>query len=1042
MNDNNIINIISRIHFIIISAFSFLLLSFLFTFIVLQNGIYLESIPIKDIAIKEVYIKWDKKINIFIKEIKVKQNNSSPSPNLKINQIDEILNNIKLFNNLFEKIIIENLYINKAKISLLFIDGKTGFFNVSTSDMELKSKLMVDDDLFRIDIDSFKDFKRKINANGVLILDTINKLELYTKINVNINNDANLNIYTLSNIKELHYNIESLKDIKSIGHIISMFNMSKNIKYWVYDAIDMSSLNISKIKGSILYSEPKKALKNLHIKATVKNLNYIYHRDINSVNTAYTNIEFKNSILYIRPHNTYSYGMFLEDSWVKIDFSKKEELLTLYLLFDGVLNDDILHILNTYKIKLPFKQTRGTINTDLKIEVNLRTIDVKALGKFYAKDVSINYAGLDIDIFDTNVKLNTFDVIVNNMHAKYKDIAKADVDLNFNAKNFEGLMNFRLKSLKEQGLELNQNNLNISYLISPKQDYINIDKSSWLFKDKTIDIKALKIPFNTKNLTAKIPTNLVTLNTNTKANVTGKVIINPLKINLDIDLKKLDMYDFTLDQNIAHLKLQVEDDFKLYTNQTIKLKRDNISIVLNNIKLDISDNNLSIDNLNINIDDIINTDISLAYNIDKEIGEANVHKFLLSTKSLGKIFNKTTSTSLKIKRDNDKVSINCENLDLDFLYNKSNWNFNISTLSKLVEYSPLLKTYSLNQGEISIYKKQTQNKIFFEANTKLPHKILVQNNIPIKKYFIKGSVDKGLTSFNINNLVKVKLNDEINIQANKVGVDVNEILKYLDTNSSKKESNINLRVNAKNSYIYLSKDRRVLADTIDLTIKNDLLDATLTHDKGTAWFSYSNGSFMLYGNNFGDKFMDKLFALSKHKDGKLEISIYGRVDKYEGMIYVEKTTIRDFILLNNILAFVNTIPSLITFSLPGYNSEGLKVDNAYVKFNFENDIYLTNNLLINSKEMKFLGKGVASLKYNILDLDLNLKTDLGSSAYKIPVVGYIIFGEDSVSTSLKIEGALDDPQISTTIAKDIIIAPLNILKRIFLVPYHLFKNKE
>jgi hypothetical protein len=99
-------------------------------------------------------------------------------------------------------------------------------------------------------------------------------------------------------------------------------------------------------------------------------------------------------------------------------------------------------------------------------------------------------------------------------------------------------------------------------------------------------------------------------------------------------------------------------------------------------------------------------------------------------------------------------------------------------------------------------------------------------------------------------------------------------------------------------------------------------------------------------------------------------------------------------------------------------------------------------MFIDSKEMKILGKGVASTKYNILDLDLNLKTDLGSSAYKIPVVGYIIFGEDSVSTSLKIEGALDDPQISTTIAKDIIIAPLNILKRIFLVPYHLFKNKE
>jgi hypothetical protein len=199
---------------------------------------------------------------------------------------------------------------------------------------------------------------------------------------------------------------------------------------------------------------------------------------------------------------------------------------------------------------------------------------------------------------------------------------------------------------------------------------------------------------------------------------------------------------------------------------------------------------------------------------------------------------------------------------------------------------------------------------------------------------------------------------------------------------------------------------------------------------------------MLYGNNFGDRFMNKLFALSEHKEGKLEISVYGQTNKYEGMAYIEKTTIHDFTLLNNILAFVNTIPSLVTFSLPGYSTKGLEVNNAYAKFNFENDIYFISDMLIDSKEIKILGKGLASLKYNILDLDLNLKTDLGSSASKIPIVGYIIFGEDSISTSLKIDGALDNPIVNTTIAKDIILAPFNILKRTFLIPYHLFKSKE
>jgi hypothetical protein len=1041
MNDKNIINIISKIHFIIIGTFSLLLISSFFTFIILQNGVYLESLSIKNINIKRLYIKWDKKINLSVQEVKIQDNNTTSNISIKIPKIYAILNNIKFINDIFEQISIKNLYINKAKVSL-FIDGKTGFLNASTSNMELKSSLILDDEILQINIDSFKDLERNINASGVLILKNTNKLELSTKINIDINNDANLNIYTFCNDKELYYNIESLKDIKSIGHIVSMIKMPKKIRYWVYDAMEMSSLNISEIKGFVLYDEPRKALKNLYIKATAKNLNYTYRKNVDPIKTAYTELEYKNGILYVRPKKAYSYGISLRDSWIKIDFSKKEELLTVYLLLDGMLNDDVLHILKTYKIKIPFKQTRGTIDTNLKIEVNLRKKAVKTLGTFYAKKASINYFGLDIDIVDTMVKLNNFDVSIDNMHAKYKEIAKADVDLDFNTKSLKGLMEFRLKSVKQKGLKLNQKGLKVSYIISPKQHYINIDKSSWLFKDKIIDIKALKIPFDHKKLTAKIPISLVTLNTNTKANIAGTIVIKPLNIDLDIDMEKLDIYNLWLNQKTARLKLLIDDDINLYANQAINLKKGNTSIILNNINLNISNNELNINNLNLNINDIINTDLSLKYSIDKSIGKADIHNLLFSTKKLGKIFNKTTSTSLKVKKINDTLAIDCEDLDLGFMYDKSIWKFNIHALEKLFNYSPLLKTYSLNKGEINIYKKQIQDKINFDAKVKLPNKILVKNNIPIEKYFIKGNVDKNLTSLDINNLVKVKLTDKIDIKANKVGIDISELLKYLDNNSTNKKNNIDLRVNAKNSYIYVSKKRQVLADTINLTFKNKLLDAKLTHDKGIAWFSYSNGGFMLYGDKFGDKFMNKLFSFSEHKGGKLEFSAYGKPKKYEGMAYIEKTTMLDFMLLNNVLAFVNTIPSLITFSLPAYNTKGLEVDSAFVKFNFDNDIYLISDMLIDSKEAKILGKGKVSKKHNTIDLDLNLKTDLGSSASKIPAVGYIIFGKDSISTSLKIDGALDNPQVNTTIAKDIIIAPFNILKRTLLIPYHIFKTKE
>ena len=71
---------------------------------------------------------------------------------------------------------------------------------------------------------------------------------------------------------------------------------------------------------------------------------------------------------------------------------------------------------------------------------------------------------------------------------------------------------------------------------------------------------------------------------------------------------------------------------------------------------------------------------------------------------------------------------------------------------------------------------------------------------------------------------------------------------------------------------------------------------------------------------------------------------------------------------------------------------------------------------------------------------LNLQTDLGSDASQIPLVGYILFDKESVSTTINLKGDLKDPEIESLIARDIAVAPLNIIKRTLSLPYDLFKN--
>jgi hypothetical protein len=242
--------------------------------------------------------------------------------------------------------------------------------------------------------------------------------------------------------------------------------------------------------------------------------------------------------------------------------------------------------------------------------------------------------------------------------------------------------------------------------------------------------------------------------------------------------------------------------------------------------------------------------------------------------------------------------------------------------------------------------------------------------------------------------------------------------------------------------LYLAQNRHIISDRIYLTYIDKAISAELLHNRGRAVFTLADEKISLYGDEFGDEFMDKLFALSKFKGGSFEFFINGTLKEFDGMINIEDTTILDYKILNNILAFVNTVPSLVTFSLPGYNKSGIAAERTYINFKFKDDVYKMSDIYLKSKEIEIAGVGEASIEKNSIDLDLNLKTDLGSSVSQIPLVGYILLGKESISTTLKVTGKLDDPDVKTQIAKDIAVAPFNIIKRTFMFPFELFKGEE
>jgi hypothetical protein len=1016
-------------------------------FILLQNGLYLDNLSLPNIKVSKLYIKWDEKISVVAKELNITKNKNSKTT------YDKSIKNIKrtmLFSGWFELIQIEKISFNDLKGSFFYKNSEQGHLHLSSPNFSLESSLYSKSDLLKIDINKLKIKEKKVDVAGELFLILGNDLKLESSLNITINDDANITLNITADENKLSYNLVSNKDIKYTKYIIDLFDINPKAKYWFYDAMTLSSLSIKSVDGWIEYKNIEKAYLNLHAKAVANDLIYTYDKKVASVRTTHTNLEFVDGVLFIRPQNAYSYDFFLNKSWLKIDFSKKEELLTLHLLFKGQANKDLLSLLNRYEIKLPFIQTKGELDTNLNLVINLRSNDVNAVGNFYTKKAQINYLGLDLDIFNAHVFLKNTNVKVDNMFAKYKDIASSHVDLNFNAKNHKGRLDFRANkiSLKTSNLELKKETkpLNISYIISPKQDHIEVDKSTWNFNRKILYVNAIKIPFNMKTLTAKLPLTTLNIPKTAFAKVSGKILFKPTKVDLNIDLLKFNHNNIKLKQSKLPIKLLYDKKLKISTKDTIKLDIYNRKYKLSNVAFNIKNNMFNVKNIKLDSGDMLKSRISAEYNLKKSKGHIDLHKIDFKYEKLGEIFKSSKNIKFDISKEDNITQISSKEYDLNYRLTSDKWLLEFNSVKKFIKNSKIFKEYNFDNGYLSIYKDINKKNIEFLANTEYKYKVLSTINKPIDIYTIKGEVDKSKNNIflNINNSVDVVVSDDIKIKANDVGININEIIDMVvdknNTQKIQKKKDVYLR--AKNCFIYLSENRRVISDDIELKYSNGVLESNLKHKEGEAEFELKDNKLYFFGKNFGDKFIEKLFALSKFKGGNMSFSIIGAPKKYNGVIHVTDTIIKDYKVLNNVLAFVNTVPSLVTFSLPGYNKNGLAAKQAYIHFDLKDDVYTMSDIFLQSKEIDIAGKGEASLINNTIDIELNLKTDLGSAISKIPLVGYILMGKENVSTSLIVKGALDNPNVNTQVAKSIIVAPFNIIKRTLLLPFKLFKSDD
>jgi len=164
-------------------------------------------------------------------------------------------------------------------------------------------------------------------------------------------------------------------------------------------------------------------------------------------------------------------------------------------------------------------------------------------------------------------------------------------------------------------------------------------------------------------------------------------------------------------------------------------------------------------------------------------------------------------------------------------------------------------------------------------------------------------------------------------------------------------------------------------------------------------------------------------------------------DFYTGKIYINKGVVKDLAALNNIIAFINTIPSILSFQAPGFSAKGYKIKKGFINFLFYKNILYFKQININGHNLGFDGKGYIDLNKNLINLKLDTKVKF--KLKNIPIIGkglsYLFFGKDGyLHIKIFIKGDINNPKIEKDLGTNIIKTPLNLIKRILTLPFHIF----
>ena len=1015
----------------------------------LYQGFTVEKLILPGFKIEQLYIKWNEKLALEAESITITKSNIRQEKTPDLSVISKAFEAVKWLDVWVESVEIDKIQVNDIHGSFRYRMGGRGFISLVTPEIHLLTEMGFNGHYVIADIKRIRYLKHHINIEGQSVID-LDTFTSYSALNVNIADSADLTLLVEADRDSLSFSASSNRAITATKPIVDIFGLQKYISRWIVDKAVGRELTLHTLEGSFPYSDPARLLKTLYAKATYDDLAYRFADALEPIETDRTDLVFEEGVLKIYPNKPTFYGQDGGQSWLDIDFSGKEVILTAYILTEARLNKDILHLLKHYGIALPFTQITGTTATDLTLEINLNRILTKAKGSFLVDKGLFRYEKMDLNVSNAEIKLVDANLNINKPDIAYRDNFHADVSGDINLSEQRGKLNIMADNIKlpapQQPFVLDdRTGLHVVYKIGPKRDIIAFGDSRWRYGAQKIAVEGFKAPFDFEHYATTIPPVFISVDAMADAYVSGKLNLKSMHADIKAKLVKFQYKDVKLDQSYLPLALIYDDNLNIHFKELSRWKIGTGALKLYPTHLLADRENFSILKNRFTVNETVYGQVVGTYQMTEGKGVFGIDGFSLRKSSGNYLFASDDTIRLDVTSRSDGTHLNVAAMGLGMMFQDQNWSLSISDFGKLAGNSPFMHDYNLTDGALFVESKCDSLPYRFNGKIRYPYPVMVRNNEPLTDYTFTGEYSAGRIDMMLNEQASVSIGEIVTVKSDGVGYNLGAILAFINDHADGKgdEETPKFFLEASNSYVYLTPDRKADAEKLTLNSDENSIYARLEDKGGSAVFEYVNDSFYLYGQDFSDTFMSHLLALAEYKGGKMGFAVNGTTSRADGIVRVNDTIVKDYKVLNNVLAFINTIPSLTTFSLPHYAKEGIAVSEAYADFTYEKGKVHVKGVKVDSHEIDIVGDGIIDYTNNAIDMELNLITDLGSNVGKVPLVGYILLGEDgSISTTLNVKGKLDDPEVKTAIAKDIVVAPFNIIKRTLTFPFQIFKKDK